>query len=877
MDLFHLFAKRSLPRVEGTITVRGLHAPVEVIRDRWGVPHIYAESIEDALFAQGFVHAQDRLWQMDVNRRAGQGRLSEIFGSRTLDLDRFARTVGFTRAAQAELDAADPESLRLLDAYVAGVNAWVERGQRPVEHRLLRAGGVEPWTRLDTASWGVLLAWGLSWNWESELERLALWKRLGPDEAAAMESEYPDSQASILAEAAGVEDTGAHLLDAYRRLSSWLLQSGGGAGSNNWVLAGKRTATGRPMLANDPHLRLTLPSIWYENHLVVAPLQVTSVDPSVPSVPLVPSIPADSSKVRNDPPLHVTGITLPGVPGVILGHNERIAWGATATIADTQDLYLERFDPDDPSRFPQVSGVQVSGAQVQMIRESIRVRFRRKPVEHVVRVTRHGPIIDDICGVTVGRSAEADGVGSNDFSRSTTARLTPLRFATGASESQLPSSPARAGATYHLALKWTAHQPGGWLRALFALNRAADWESFKYALRGWHAPVVNMVYADVDDNIAYRVAGRIPIRKSGHGLMPVAGWTDDHEWVGEIPFDDLPELTPQDEAHAANNPTTRLPDYPTTRLTDHTIVTAINRIAGPEYPYFISTEWLNGHRAARIRERLDACERVSIEDSVSIQMDVKSQDAAEIVDHLLALRPHTEREAGALERLRAWDSTLSAESVAASIYEVTQIELVRLLFAEKLGPAFGGYIGDGQTELFVNVNFTNIALRQVRMMLGTRMNADERGYELLRDALRAALDRLTARFGPDMHAWKWGELHRVEPAHVLSQNGLLRRLFNRGSYPVGGDGDTPLQGAFRPAWPIEYAIVAPSYRVVYDVGDWDQCVAVLPGGQSGHPASPHYFDQFSLWLAGKARPMLWSREAVEREVESRMRLLPQRR
>ncbi len=868
MDLFHSFAKRSLPQVEGTITLSGLHAPVEIIRDRWGVPHIYAQSIEDVLFAQGFVHAQDRLWQMDVNRRAGQGRLSEIFGSRTLELDRFARTVGFARAAQAELDAADPDSLRLVDAYVAGVNAWIERDLRTVEHRLLRAKA-KPWTRLDTASWGLLLAWGLSWNWESELERLALWKRLGPDEAAAMESEYPDSQATLLSEAAGVEDIGAHLLDAYRRLSSWLLQSGDGAGSNNWVLSGRRTATGRPMLANDPHLRLTLPSIWYENHLVVAPLQVTSVDPSVPSVPPVP---AGSSRVRKDPSLHVTGITLPGVPGVILGHNERIAWGATATIADTQDLYLERFDPDDLSRYltshPERSGAESKDGweKVQTIRESIRVRFRRKPVEHTVRVTRHGPIIDDICGVAVGSndfsrppaarlksqlpsspvrsSAEVSGVGSDDFSRSPAARL----------KSQLPSSPARAGATYHLALKWTAHQPGGWLRALFALNRAADWESFKDALRGWHAPVVNMVYADVDDHTGYRVVGRIPIRKRGHGLMPVAGWTDEHEWIGEIPFDELPQA-----------------------LEPETFVTANNRVAGPEYPYFISTEWLNGHRAARIRERLDACERVSIEDSLSIQMDVKSPDAAEIVERLLALRPHTAREAAALERLRAWDGTLSVESVAASIYEVTQIELVRLLFAEKLGPAFGGYIGDGQTELFVNVNFTNIALRQVRKMLGTRMNADERGYELLRDALRAALDRLTARFGPDMNAWQWGELHRVEPAHVLSQNALLRRLFNRGSYPAGGDGDTPLQGAFRPAWPIESAIVAPSYRVVYDVGDWDKCVAVLPGGQSGHSASLHYFDQFPLWLAGEARPMPWSREAVEREAESRMRLAPLRR
>src|SRR3990172_7520528 len=254
MSLFNAFAKRSLPQVEGTIMLSGLRASVEVIRDRWGVPHIYGQSIEDVLFAQGFVHAQDRMWQMDFSRRAGQGRVSEIVGAIGLDIDRFARTVGLARAAQAEIDATDPESLSLLDAYIAGVNASlrVARGRRAVEHRLLRVR-VEPWTRLDTASWGLLLAWGLSWNWESELERLALWRQLGPEHAAAMESEYPDSQATILAETGGVEEMGTHLLDAYRRLSAWLQQPGQGVGSNNWVLGPGRTATGRPMLANDPH------------------------------------------------------------------------------------------------------------------------------------------------------------------------------------------------------------------------------------------------------------------------------------------------------------------------------------------------------------------------------------------------------------------------------------------------------------------------------------------------------------------------------------------------------------------------------------------------------------------------------------------------
>ncbi len=829
--MFNTFAKRSLPQVDGTLAVHGLHAPVEVIRDRWGVPHIYAESLEDALFAQGFVHAQDRLWQMDVSRRAGQGRLSEFFGKMTLDLDRFTRTVGLARAAQAELGATDPATLALLDAFVAGVNAWIAHGQRPVEHRLLRVK-VEPWTRLDSASWGLLLAWGLSWNWESELERLALWRRLGPEQAAEMESDYPDSQATIVSETSGVEDVCARLLDAYRRLSAWLQQSGEGVGSNNWALGSGRTNTGRPQLANDPHLRLTLPSIWYENHLIVMP------HPPPPLLTTAVPSSGEGPGVRPDARLQVTGISMPGVPGVILGHNERIAWGATATMADTQDLYLERFDPNDPARYQTPNGWE----QAQTIRESIRVRFRREPVEHVVRITRHGPTI----------------------------------------------TPTLPHPRMQLALRWTAYQPGSWLRSVFAINRAADWDSFKDALRGWHTPALNMAYADVDGRIALRVAGRIPIRRQGHGLLPVAGWIDDHEWVGEIPFDELPEIADPPPDHSAN----------------HTIVTANNRVAGPGYPYFISHEWLNGHRATGIRQRLDARERVSIEDSLSIQLDVKSLDAPEIVEWLLTLQPRSKREAAALERLRKWDCTLSADSVAASIYEVTQIELVRLLFGDRLGPAFDGYIGSGQTELFVNVNFSNIALRQTREMLRgyvTLSRSPERGEgvakslspgdemlrgvypessrraqrdSILRQALNAAMDKLTARFGSDMATWQWGRLHRIEPAHTLSQVKFLRRFFNRGSFPLGGDAETPQQANFRPVWPIEPVGVAPSHRVVYDVGAWDRSVAVLPGGQSGHPASPHYFDQFPLWLKGRARPMLWSREAVEREAEARLWLTP---
>jgi len=446
---------RAFPRVSGTLAVAGLRASVEVIRDRWGVPHLFARNTHDLFFAQGFVHAQDRLWQMEFNRRVSSGRLSEIFGATTLQMDRFLRTVGLRRAAEAEWTAQETEAGAAAEAYAEGVNAFIAmyRGRLPVEFTLLRFRP-EPWTPVDSLAYAKLMAWVLSGNWESEILRAHLVARFGREGMEVLMPPYPGENPVIAPRA----DLAAFGDPAVLRALD-LAPTRAGVGSNNWVVAGGRSATGAPLLANDPHLEAGMPSIWYEMHL-------------------------------QGGGINVAGATFPGTPGVIIGHNEQIAWGVTNAGPDVQDLYIERFHPTDPTRYL----FRNRWEKATVIEERILVRGRRDPEVLPVRITRHGPILN---GVVEG----------------------------------LPS---------FLALRWTALDRSMILSSVARLNRARDWQEFREALRYWTVPAQNFVYADRVGNIGYQLPGRIPIRARGDGLLPVPGWTGEYEWTGEIPFERLP-------------------------------------------------------------------------------------------------------------------------------------------------------------------------------------------------------------------------------------------------------------------------------------------------------------------------------------------------
>jgi penicillin amidase len=436
-----------------------LDGQVEIVRDRWGVPHIFATNDRDAFLALGYVHAQDRLWQMEMNRRIGAGRLSEILGDATLDIDKFQRTLGYYRAAESDYSVLSERSRMALDAYAAGVNAWLAEGHTLPPEFLLLGVTPEPWQPVDSLVWEKMMSWDLGGDYEMELLRLQLGQALGAERAAELLPPYPKDALDILPPEA-FSIASADLLRLDRSLQFDFGRGGREIGSNNWVVAGSRTTTGLPLLADDPHLSASIPSIWY------------------------------LAEIQGDQ-IHAIGATFPGLPAIVIGHNERVAWGVTNVGPDTQDLYIERINPANPNQY------EVDGDWVDMTidEEIIAVDGEDQPLRWAARSTRHGPLISDVT-------------------------------TTGAP----------------LALRWVALTPGDTtMDAFMGLNYAADWQEFVAALESYVSPSQNFVYADVDGNIGYYAPGRIPIRVDGHdGMLPVPGWDSSAEWTGYIPFDRLP-------------------------------------------------------------------------------------------------------------------------------------------------------------------------------------------------------------------------------------------------------------------------------------------------------------------------------------------------
>lgn len=483
--------RRPLPRTSGSAPLIGLSARAEVRRDRWGIPHIYAENNADLFAALGYVHAQDRLWQMELNRRTGHGRLAEIFGPVALSSDTFIRTLGISRIARREADLLDEHTHAMLTAYVRGVNGCIEAsGSRlPLEFSILGIAP-RPWELADILVWPKVMALNLSLNWTRELLNARIVAALGAERAVAIAPHHPDS--GPLSVPAGVTydpAIGAAALRMFADAAAFMGEPGSPQGSNAWVVSGSRSVSGRPLLADDPHLALGLPGVWYLAHL-------------------------------EGGDYHVTGGTFPGTCGVIIGHNRRVAWGVTNGMIDNQDLYIERFDPADPLRY------QWCGAwlRAETVREEISVKGQSEPHVVEVRITHHGPIIDPVASPAAGPLVRPVDVAESYY-EALALRWTALDPAPGVT------------------------------RAILGLNRAENWAEFRTALADWDVPPQNFVYADVDGHIGYALAGRLPVRAQGDGQLPVPGWDGGYEWRGFVPPEALPSTydPPGGMAVTANN------------------------------------------------------------------------------------------------------------------------------------------------------------------------------------------------------------------------------------------------------------------------------------------------------------------------------------
>lgn len=770
---------RSIPPLDGKESLPALSAPVEVLWDSLGIPHLAAASDADALKALGYLHARDRLWQMETLRRTAEGRLAEVLGPAALGLDRFLRSLDIPRAAAASLGTIAPEARALAEAYVAGVNQWISHHPRPLppEFQLLRFAP-EPWTMQQVVEVARVMSWDLvSARLELNLARAAA--RLGPERARDLVPLYPDSAPVILAPGTATwRNSGRANAPALQRaarniedrwLPSALLAESDIPGipplaaevldavamtraSNSWVIGSSRSRSGKPILANDPHLRLSAPSLWY-------------------------------LAVIESPRLHVAGATIPGLPAVIIGHNRRIAWGLTNGSVDDVDYVIERLSADS-SRVLTPDG----WAPVEVVRDSIRVRGRQA-VPFTVRRTAHGPIVDEAAPDSGWTRAPSDSAA-------------PVTV---------------------LAMRWNGQDPSDELTALIGVDRAGSWTDFLAAVSGFKSPEQNWIYADVDGNIGYTASGAVPVRRSGVGLLPTPGWTDEGRWERYLDFDELPR--------AFNPP-------------DGFIVTANNRVIGPEYPHFLAQDWDLGYRAARIREMLVPGGPFTALDVGRMQMDTVDV-FARWARRLAADAAATTGRQDLAERLRAWDGTMGSDRTEPTLFYVWYRDLQRLTYEDELG----GYAPSGPLHRWLRAG-------------GSPWFDDIRTPE--RENLAALSARAMREALPVAEGVKWGDAHVTVSQHALGGVGPLNRLLglNLGPAPRAGSlytVDVADFGSFAPPFVNTHAA---SFRQVVDLADIEAGRMIATAGQSGNPLARRYRDQSPRWWRGELWEVPLDRERV---------------
>ncbi|HEY4003004.1 MAG TPA: penicillin acylase family protein [Candidatus Xenobia bacterium] len=770
-------SRRSLPRYDGRIQIEGLGGPVKITFDDARIPHIVATCAEDLFFGQGYVHAMERMWQLEFMRRVSEGRLAETFGNlpvnwkdlsvrlrdtRLVELDQFLRSLRIIWSSERTVKAVDYHTRSMLDAYCEGVNTWVmNRPHRrlPVEFRLLGLEA-EPWTPVVAVSMGKAMAYHLNFSWKTILIQYGIADKLPPHLAEDLLPEsYPSDRATIVSGLADLLnfDTAARESLGYR---------GTGLGSDSWALHGSRTVSGHPLLVNDPHLRMRAPCIWYLCHL-------------------------------RGGEYDVQGVSLPGMPGVVIGRNRSISWGVTNAMLHDADFYIEKLDPAQPDT------VEVNGEWVPLETIPLEIKVRQSPSEfRTLRVSRHGPLLSDV----------------------------------------LPGF--RHDATQALALKWVAHEVTTEMEGVLALNRARNRDELSRALSKFHCPGQNFVFADAEGNIGYRLAARIPIRKQGNGQRPVPGWNDDYDWVGFVPFEENPR---------ADNPP------------EGFVATANNQITDESYPYFLGHLWEPHYRITRIRELLTAREKHDVASMQAMQSDVVSVQAREFLKGVVepfAESPEVSRLSPAAKELlawlRAWDGNCTVDSGAASAFHVLQYQLLLQVFGKRLGE---------ETLLAYLEHFNESVLKLEKIL--ARPDSEwfrptgKNGCIAL--ALENSVRWLERELGPDRMRWAWGNLHKTVAEHPMGMFSFTAAFFNLGPCPMPGSIGTLNAGQFFFAYPFRH-YVGSSYREIIDMSPKDDSWYVQHTGQSGNPASPHYRDQFGLWLAGKYLKMSWSAQGPMMEL-----------
>ena len=803
--------ERTLPQLDGEVRVTGLSAPVTVTRDAHGVPHIRAANLNDLLFAQGYVTAQDRLWQMDMLRRYTAGDLSEILGPSLLPLDKTQRTLQLRYVAEQNVATLPPDQRAYLDAYTRGVNAFIttHEDRLPIEFQLL---GYKPaaWHASDSLLIGLMMDEMLNHGlYKTALQREMMLNKLGPELAkdlypnsswrdrppsyAALDvsqSEPPDEEDDNGGGVPDVDDdTGVATLPPASRalivgLASGVVSADGPLvpGSNNWVVSGAHTASGKPLLSNDMHLDHQIPGIWYEAQL----------------------------EAQTPATFNVAGVTIPGLPFVIAGHNARIAWGFTNLGPNVEDVFVENFEN---GKYQTPTG----WVEPEHRHEVIHVKGSADVALDVV-ITRHGPIITDLVNEERQRAKRQ-------------AQEQP-------SKQPILDWPAPKE-TRQLALQWAIYQCNEITLPFADIDQAQDWDEFRRAFSHFAGPSQNVVYGDVDGHIGYQATGFIPIRAAGDGSLPVSGADNKHEWIGTIPFDKLPSVY----------------DPPSGIL-----ATANGRIADHKYPYVLSTEWFSAYRTERIYSVLNSGRKFSPSDMLALQTDIYSDfDRVTAEQFVAALdrSPHASARAKqAADLLRGWDARLTADSVAATINSYARKHLYRLLLEPKLGPDYHLYSWGMQSVALENI----LAKRPARWLPAQYKSFDE----LLAAVVEAAVSDPDAP--KDLNDWKWGKQFPLELNHpVLGTLPLISRWSGPGTVPQSGGTYTVKQVGRH---------FGPSERMTVDFSDLDASTLNIVMGESGQFLSPYYSDQWHAWYRGTTFTFPFSGNAVAAARQHELTLKP---
>lgn len=753
----------------GAARIAGLAGTATVIRDEHSIPHIFADNRLDAYRALGFVHAQDRFFQMELARRTAAGRLSEMVGPFGLRGDRFMRTLGIYRLAEATVATLTPEARAAVDAYAEGVNAWLDApdSHRPAE---LIALGItpEPWRPADSAAWVRLMALLLAGDWRTEILKIQLSEFLSDQQLRDLWPDEPDNAPTTMALSAVTRKQLAALSDA---LPDMFPEA---SASNEWVVSGQRSLSGKPLLANDPHLGLSAPGMWHLARIVT-------------------------------PDFQASGGAIPGQPFFMVGQNGFLSWGLTTTHADTQDLFIERLDPNDPDRYLTPQGSVAFETRI----EEIKVRGRSEPEQLSVRTTRHGPVISDIS----------------------------------------PDSGMLGGAGTVVSLAFAAlREDDGTANAIYGMNTAQTVDQFLAAASNFHAPMQNIAYAHTDGTFGFVAAGRLPVRPGGPGNRPHPGWTGDHDWVGFVPFEDLPQ---------SQNPGSGV------------VVNANNRVAPRDYPHVIANDWPEGFRAERILELLAQTPQHSTESFAAIQNDVVSPGAMALTKAMLNALPENGENQALLRGLAAWDADMGRERAEPLVFAALARNLRQQLVADELGDFASGFRGP-PTRAMVEMLTT-----QTGWCDNVLTPSEEDCGIAVTQALRDTVAELERAFGDTPQNWRWGDSHIVPFAHPLFRFvAPLSRWFganvatgggdhtiNRGTYRASGDGRFPhVHGA--------------GLRAIFDMADPAAARYMIAPGQSGKMTSPHFSDLARPWAKGEYIVLQGDRDALRSNASSELTLTP---